>query len=404
VIGRVPSGRRAVPVAVFLLFVAVLVSYLVYTSQIAEELRQDAAVFSRIYFQTVQAAASPEGFTAEGEFALLRQLYALGIPVVQTDLEGEPTLMVNLPFEADLENPADRARVRAYVERLDEENPPHVDGEAGFVVHYGEPAFLRRLRWIPWLQAALLLTVVGIGAWIVRTSNLAERERIWSGMARESAHQMGTPLSSLVGWLELLEADNLGASGSIEFGDSAVDVHEEMRHDLLRLEKVSRRFEAIGRTPELRPVDVTKLLRNLSRYFEARLPTLGGRIQLETTLPGVSPIVQGDETLLEWAFENLVKNALDSLAGSEGTIRISYGGVSGGKALYRVEDDGEGVPEHLRASLFDVGVTTKQGGWGVGLSLARRIIVEVHGGTLRLEESDEGAVFALELPLAEAAG
>jgi signal transduction histidine kinase len=404
VIGRVPSGRRAVPVAIFLLFVAVLVSYLVYTSQIAEELRQDAAVFSRIYFQTVQAAASPEGFTAEGEFALLRQLYALGIPVVQTDLEGEPTLMVNLPFEADLENPADRARVRAYVERLDEENPPHVDGEAGFVVHYGEPAFLRRLRWIPWLQATLLLTVVGIGAWIVRTSNLAERERIWSGMARESAHQMGTPLSSLVGWLELLEADNLGASGSIEFGDSAVDVHEEMRHDLLRLEKVSRRFEAIGRTPELRPVDVTKLLRNLSRYFEARLPTLGGRIQLETTLPGVSPIVQGDETLLEWAFENLVKNALDSLAGSEGTIRISYGGVSGGRALYRVEDDGEGVPEHLRASLFDVGVTTKQGGWGVGLSLARRIIVEVHGGTLRLEESDEGAVFALELPLAEATG
>jgi signal transduction histidine kinase len=392
------------PVAVFLLFVAVLVSYLVYTSQIAEELRQDAAVFSRIYFQTVQAAASPEGFTAEGEFALLRQLYALGIPVVQTDLEGEPTLMVNLPFEADLENLEDRARVRAYVEKLDEENPPHVDGEAGFVVHYGEPAFLRRLRWIPWLQATLLLTVVGIGAWIIRTSNLAERERIWSGMARESAHQMGTPLSSLVGWLELLEADNLGASGSIEFGDSAVDVHEEMRHDLLRLEKVSRRFEAIGRTPELRPVDVTTLLKNLSRYFEARLPTLGGRIRLETALPEVSPVVQGDETLLEWAFENLVKNALDSLAGCEGTIRISYDGVSGGRALYRVEDDGEGVPEHLRASLFDVGVTTKQGGWGVGLSLARRIIVEVHGGTLRLEESDAGAVFVLELPLAEATG
>jgi signal transduction histidine kinase len=383
------------------LFVAVLVSYLVYTSQIAEELRQDAAVFSRIYFQTVQAAASPEGFTPEGEFALLRQLYALGIPVVQTDLEGEPTLMVNLPFEADLENPADRARVRTYVERLDEENPPLVDGEAGFVVHYGEPAFLRRLRWIPWLQAILLLAVVGIGAWIVRTSNLAERERIWSGMARESAHQMGTPLSSLVGWLELLEADDLGASGSIDVGDAAVDIHEEMRHDLLRLEKVSRRFEAIGRTPELRPVDVTELLRNLSRYFEARLPTLGGRIRLETDLPEMSPVVQGNETLLEWAFENLVKNALDSLAGREGTIRISHGGVQNGRAVYRVEDDGEGVPEHLRASLFDVGVTTKQGGWGVGLSLARRIIVEVHGGALRLEESEEGAVFSLELPLIE---
>ena len=128
---------------------------------------------------------------------------------------------------------------------------------------------------------------------------------------------------------------------------------------------------------------------------------MGGRITLETDLPEIAPVVQGDETLLEWAFENLVKNALDSLAGKEGTIRIAYGGVHGGRAVYRVADDGDGVPEQLRGSLFDVGVTTKQGGWGVGLSLARRIVVEVHGGALRLEDSDAGAVFALELPLAE---
>ncbi|MGW8283516.1 MAG: ATP-binding protein, partial [Gemmatimonadota bacterium] len=369
-IRRISTGRRVVPLAIFFLFAAILVSYLVYSWQIAQELRHDASVFSRIYFQTVQAAASPEGFTAEGEFALLRELYALGIPVVQTDLQGTPTLSVNLPFEADLEVEADRERVRAYVQRLDARNPPHVDESAAFIVHYGEPAFLRRLKWIPWLQAALLLAVVGIGAWIIRTSYQAERERIWSGMARESAHQMGTPLSSLVGWLELLEGPDDPGRPDHAYqrglpGDE-VDVREEMRHDLLRLEKVSRRFEAIGRAPELRPVDVPSMLRNLSRYFAARLPSVGGRIRLETELPEVAPTVQGEETLLEWAFENLVKNALDSLAGREGTIRIVYGGVSAGRAVYRVEDDGDGVPEHLRASLFDVGVTTKQGGWGVG--------------------------------------
>jgi signal transduction histidine kinase len=188
---------------------------------------------------------------------------------------------------------------------------------------------------------------------------------------------------------------DLGLSGD------EVDVREEMRHDVRRLEKVSRRFEAIGRAPELRPVDVPELLRNLSRYFAARLPSLGGRIRLETELPEVAPTVQGEEVLLEWAFENLVKNALDSLAGREGTIRIVYGGVHAGRAVYRVEDDGDGVPERLRGSLFDVGITTKQGGWGVRLSLARRIVVEVHGGVIRLEESEEGAVFTLELPLAE---
>ncbi len=404
-IGRISVGRRVVPLAIFFLFAAILISYLVYSRQIAQELRRDASVFSRIYFQTVQAAASPEGFTAEGEFALLQELYALGIPVVQTDLEGNPTLSVNLPFSADLEVPAERERVREYVSQLDASNQPHVDETAGFIVHYGEPAFLRRLKWIPWLQAVLLLAVAGIGAWMIRTSYQAERERIWSGMARESAHQMGTPLSSLVGWLELLDAD-AGQAGSgprrdLGLPGDEVDVREEMRHDLRRLEKVSRRFEAIGRAPELRPVDVPEMLRNLSRYFAARLPSLGGRITLETELPQVAPTVQGEETLLEWAFENLVKNALDSLAGREGTIRIVYGGIRAGRAMYRVEDDGDGVPEHLRSSLFDVGVTTKRGGWGVGLSLARRIVVEVHGGVIRLEESDKGAIFTLELPLAE---
>lgn len=404
-IGRISVGRRVVPLAIFFLFAAILISYLVYSRQIAQELRRDASVFSRIYFQTVQAAASPEGFTAEGEFALLQELYALGIPVVQTDLEGNPTLSVNLPFSADLEVPAERERVREYVSQLDASNQPHVDETAGFIVHYGEPAFLRRLKWIPWLQAVLLLAVAGIGAWMIRTSYQAERERIWSGMARESAHQMGTPLSSLVGWLELLDAD-AGQAGSgprrdLGLPGDEVDVREEMRHDLRRLEKVSRRFEAIGRAPELRPVDVPEMLRNLSRYFAARLPSLGGRITLETELPQVAPTVQGEETLLEWAFENLVKNALDSLAGREGTIRIVYGGTRAGRAMYRVEDDGDGVPEHLRSSLFDVGVTTKRGGWGVGLSLARRIVVEVHGGVIRLEESDNGAIFTLELPLAE---
>lgn len=404
-IARPRVGRRLLPVAILLVFGAVLVSYLLYTWQIAEELRRDAAVFSRIYFQVVSATASPEGLTPEGELELLRELYGAGIPVVVTDLEGAPTTAVNLPFAADLETESGRAEIRDYVAGLDTRNAPLVDETSGFIVHYGEPAFLSRLKWIPWLQAMLLLAVFAIGVWMIRTTYQSERERIWSAMARESAHQMGTPLSSLVGWLELLDApeplDGLAAPAGA--GAEALDIRAEMRHDLQRLEKVSRRFEAIGRTPVLRPVDLPSLLRGLSRYFAARLPSLGGRVRLETDLPEIAPFVQGDEVLLEWAFENLVKNAIDSLAGRRGTIRIVYGGVNADRAVFRVEDDGPGVPERLRDSLFEVGVTTKSGGWGVGLSLARRIVVDVHDGALRLEPSDGGAVFCVELPIAEAA-
>lgn len=402
-IARPRVGRRLLPVAILLVFGAVLVSYLLYTWQIAEELRRDAAVFSRIYFQVVSATASPEGLTPEGELDLLRELYGAGIPVVVTDLEGTPTTAVNLPFEARIETEEGRAEIRAYVAGLDTRNAPLVDETSGFIVHYGEPAFLSRLKWIPWLQAMLLLAVFAIGVWMIRTAYQSERERIWSAMARESAHQMGTPLSSLVGWLELLDAPEPvgGGPAGDGHGPEGLDIRAEMRHDLQRLEKVSRRFEAIGRTPVLRPVDLPGLLRGLSRYFAARLPSLGGRVRLETELPEIAPLVQGDEVLLEWAFENLVKNAIDSLAGRRGTIRIAYGGVNADRAVFRVEDDGPGVPEHLRDTLFEVGVTTKSGGWGVGLSLARRIVVDVHGGALRLEPSDGGAVFCVELPIAE---
>ena len=402
-IARPRVGRRLLPVAILLVFGAVLVSYLLYTWQIAEELRRDAAVFSRIYFEVVSATASPEGLTPEGELELLRELYGAGIPVVVTDLEGTPTTAVNLPIEAEIETEEGRAEIRAYVAGLDTRNAPLVDETSGFIVHYGEPAFLSRLKWIPWLQAMLLLAVFAIGVWMIRTAYQSERERIWSAMARESAHQMGTPLSSLVGWLELLDAPEPvggGPAGS-GHGPEGLDIRAEMRHDLQRLEKVSRRFEAIGRTPVLRPVDLPGRLRGLRRYFAARLPSLGGRVRLETDLPEIAPLVQGDEVLLEWAFENLVKNAIDSLAGRRGTIRIAYGGVNADRAVFRVEDDGPGVSEHLRDTLFEVGVTTKSGGWGVGLSLARRIVVDVHGGALRLEPSDGGAVFCVELPIAE---
>jgi signal transduction histidine kinase len=402
VIARPRVGRKLLPVAILVVFGAVLVSYLLYTRQIAEELRRDAAAFSRIYFQVVSATASAEGLTPEGELELLRELYGAGIPVVVTDLEGTPTTAVNLPFESDIETEEGRQAVRRYVGGLDSRNAPLVDESSGFIVHYGEPGFLSRLKWIPWLQALLLLAVFGTGVWMIRTAYQSERERIWSAMARESAHQMGTPLSSLVGWLELLDvSDGPGGEASIGIGPERLDIRAEMRHDLQRLEKVSRRFEAIGRTPVLRTVDLPALLRGLSRYFAARLPSLGGRVRLETDLPEIAPLVQGDEVLLEWAFENLVKNAIDSLAGRRGTIRIAYGGVNADRAVFRVEDDGPGVAEKLRDSLFEVGVTTKSGGWGVGLSLARRIIVDVHGGALRLESTDSGAVFSVELPIAE---
>lgn len=400
------TRRKLVAVGVAAVFAAVLISFLIYTQQMAAVIRRDAAVFSRLYALTFQASgaqdpAEEERLTDEMLFAVLEELERLRIPAVLTDTLGLPKSMAHLPFEADPTDPDDLRRVRQYVEELDRNIPPLRLSGLNLVVHFGEPLFLRRLKWVPWLQAALLLALMGGGAWLIITSFRSERERIWSAMARESAHQMGTPLSSLVGWLEQLETRPDGAGGPASEGK--VDLVREMEADVERLQKVSRRFELIGRKPRLEPVSVAAVVEQLRRYFSARLPTLGRAVRFTIEIPPEAPRVRGNETLLEWAFENLIKNSLDALTGQDGMIGVSYEGRRGNLAAFRVYDTGPGVPMRVRKNLFEIGVTTKERGWGVGLSLARRIVEDMHGGEIQLENSGAGASFRIELPVAEGA-
>ncbi len=405
--------RRFFPYAIAVAFAAVIVSFLVYTQQMANALRMDAAVFSRIYALTFQAtgAQDPEEqqrLTDRVLFEVLGEMNRLEIPVVVTDADGNPTSVANLPFDADRRDPEGAERIRAYVVELDARMPPVTAHDLR--IHFGEPIFLSRLKWIPWLQAAILLMLVAAGAWAVLASVRGERERIWSAMARESAHQMGTPLSSLVGWLEQLEVemepdaaagDGRSPTAATVVPTAPPELILEMKADTDRLLKVSRRFELIGQHPRLDEVNIADVASRLQRYFQARLPSLGSRVSLIVEVPPDAPRVIGNETLLEWAFENLIKNALDALAGREGQVAIEYDGEHSDRAAFRVFDTGPGVPAGHRKQIFDIGFSTKESGWGVGLSLTRRIIQEMHDGTIMLEHSDFGASFRVELPVAE---
>ena len=185
-----------------LLFGAVLAWYLFYTQQLVSAINNDAAAFSRMWARVYRAAISPE---QEGSivvlFDMLEEIERLGIPVVVIDAAGRPAATRNLPFVADLSDPDDRQRVLDYVAVLDSRNPPIAEEGIG-EIHYGMPAVVQRLRWVPWIQAATLIVIVLVAFWIFRATVRAEQERIWATMARESAHQLGTPLSSLSGWVD----------------------------------------------------------------------------------------------------------------------------------------------------------------------------------------------------------
>lgn len=396
-------NRRLVSVVVAVVFAAVLLAFLVYAHQMEEALRRDAEVFSRIYASAfLGATAEEEGRTDQALFEITEQARRLQIPIVLTDLQGNPTSAANLPFgEFDRGDSASVRQTRRYVQQLSVRNEPFRAPEFNLAIHFGEPRFLRQLRWVPWLTAAVLLVAVGGGGWLIYTSFQGERERIWSSMARESAHQMGTPLSSLVGWLEQLEdRGGAGRAGAAEAGAGPQELVQEMKADVERLLKVSRRFELIGRSPPLESVRVDDVLRRLEDYFSVRLPTLGSAVDFRIAVPPESPAVRGNATLLEWAFENLVKNSLDALAGRRGEIAITFVEAGEERAVYRVSDTGPGVDPAVRKRLFEIGVTTKERGWGVGLSLTRRILEDMHGGAIELEPSTGGATFRVELPVA----
>lgn len=379
--------RRGAPELLVGLFMAILLtSYVLYTQRVVQELRREALRSSRTYARVFRAQSdTSEAAGTQALFDLSKSIVEQGVPLIVTDSAGRPTAHANLPPEVA----ADEGLVRDYVRQLDRQNAPVVDSLAGRI-HYGNTPLVKWLRIIPVLQTATAFVLLLAGVSIIRTRGNAERERVWAGMARESAHQLGTPLSSLAGWIELLE-------------DRAADDQQRaavlnMRADLERLDRVAHRFERIGRERRGEQVDLHALVERITAYFRARVPTLAHKVAIDVESLGEPVSVSGDPVLLEWALEVLIKNAVDALAGRGGHIHVAARPRHGGGATVTVADDGPGIARELRPRIFDPGFSTKQSGWGIGLSLARRIVEENHGGTLRLASADRGATFEIILP------
>jgi signal transduction histidine kinase len=337
-------------------------------------------------------------------------------PVVVTDSIGRPRLWysISVPDDYSTKDPAVLKKIEKIVRQMDSQNTPYRIYNASldevYVVHYGDPPSLVKLRIIPLFMGAILIVFLVITVWILRRQANTERSLIWAGMARESAHQLGTPLSSLHGWLELLKIDLTKARAGrkersveevIELKGQEGAIVEGIAQDIERLSKVANRFELIGRRSSYQKIDVGYVLHSTERYFRARLPKRGTKIELKVDIEKL-PSIRGNATLLEWAFENLIKNSIDALTGRGGIISI--------RACYDKErdevdilfsDNGPGIPREVRRHIFETGVTTKAKGWGVGLALARRIIEENHEGKIVLTQSspEKGTVFLICLPV-----
>jgi len=263
------------------------------------------------------------------------------------------------------------------------------------ILYYGESDLVARLRWFPYIQLLFVGLFVLVGYFGFSYIRRSEQSSLWVGMAKEAAHQLGTPISSLMGWVEMLRL-NRSEQASPE---ADAEAFLEIEKDIDRLERVTSRFSDIGSLPKLDRQPVAPVLETTADYMRRRLPQRGAfiRIDVDAEADLTAPL---NADLFEWVIENLLKNALDAMEEGRGSIRIEALRVSD-RIRIDVADTGKGIDRRQWKNVFRPGYSTKKRGWGLGLSLAKRVIEDYHGGSLTLAASrpGEGTTFRIEIPL-----
>lgn len=258
------------------------------------------------------------------------------------------------------------------------------DEDTYMQVCYAPSLMLRRLALFPYVQWGVVITFVLVALFALLSATRAEQNKVWVGLSKETAHQLGTPISSLIGWTEVL---------STAHPDDPY--LPEMEKDVKRLERIAERFSKIGSIPEPRLENLCDLLQRVTEYMDRRT---SNHVLITCDTP-TSPLnVRLCAPLFEWVAENLCKNAVDAMAGS-GSIHIRAW-AEPGSAIVEISDTGKGIPKRLWKRVFRPGFTTKERGWGLGLSLAQRIVVQYHKGRIYVNSSEpgKGTTFRIELP------
>lgn len=309
------------------------------------------------------------------------------IPVIVLDKEGHVADYRNIEIEG--KNAADTA---AYVERMGQRmkaDNRYIKIQIGDstdyqLVCYDDSVMLKRLAAWPYVQLGIVLIFVVVALFALLSSKRAEQNKVWVGLSKETAHQLGTPISSLMAWTEMLKENYPND-----------ELLPEMDKDVKRLERIAERFSKIGSVPEPVESSMNEVLRHVIEYMNRRTSQ---KVQIESQMPDEDVIVKMNASLFEWVIENLCKNAVDAMEGT-GTITLSL--VKEEKyVIIEVRDTGKGIRKKDIKNVFTPGFTTKKRGWGLGLSLAKRIVEEYHRGRIFVKSSEigKGTTFRIEMP------
>lgn len=359
------------------IFGIVLVSaFVLFTQKIVKDLRNDNREIVHLYAEMIAGIATSDN-DENLNFIFENIIQKVQFPLIQSDDKMNPQSWKNLPDNIDSEK-----KVRRIQNTMDHQTEPipliYKNPDTNNIItfgylHFGDSRLINRLEWLPYLQIGLvsLFILLGfIGFSVIRNS---EKRHIWAGMARETAHQLGTPVSALMGWVDLLKSHP----------ERSQSIVQDMDIDLERLKEISNRFSDMGTTPKLEQLDLITLIKSVTKYLQRRVPGVDFQIAYDDS---VKYIINGNEKLLSWAIENLVKNGIDASKNIADKIKIIIS-IEDDQYFIDIKDFGVGIPKKDWKNIFRPGFSTKKYGWGLGLSLTKRIINDFHKGKIFVKES-----------------
>lgn len=381
-------------------FIALIVLY--YTQTLAQKIQKREKDIAQLYAKSMEYLANDENSSGEYGFIFDQIIPQIDFPIIATDREQKEIILTrNVDYDSLAPENEKRELLMEKASDMDEINPPIVVSYRDSVIlnyiHYGQSNLVTQLKVLPLLELIVASVFVILGYTGFSYIKKNEQSNIWVGLSRETAHQLGTPLSSLMGWTEMLK--NVEPQS-----EELIEITNEINNDLEKLKKIAGRFSKIGSQPKLNRENLNEVISRVTEYFEKRIPTLvstdgivSKKISLDIRSRG-NVFADINKDLFEWVIENLIKNALDAMEKSNGKIVIDISENSS-EVFIDITDNGKGIDMKFRDDIFRPGYSTKQRGWGLGLSLSKRIIEDYHKGKLTLLESGagKGSTFRIKL-------
>ncbi|MCB0702024.1 MAG: HAMP domain-containing sensor histidine kinase [Candidatus Kapaibacterium sp.] len=388
-----------------LIFIALLtVIVIIFQTQIVvQDIIEKERNLIKSYSKILESLEDPNFENIEFSLLLNDQILPnISFPMILTDDKNEPLF----PFENNIRNieidstkslSVQREMLKKQIIDMAQTYDPIVikdhNGKVLSKIYYNNSDLVTALQLYPILAVIGVIVLLTIGYIIFSSVRRNEESKVWVGMSKEAAHQLGTPLSSLLAWMEILRLN-------IDEPRAISETLSEMDNDVNRMKTIANRFSKIGSKPELDNEHIFYVIDSACNYVEKRLPHLGRKVEIIRDFPKEKVVVEMNVDLFTWVMENLIKNAAESIEEDNGRIRVSMR-VTGKKVIIFVKDNGKGMTNSLKKQIFIPGFTTKKRGWGLGLSLSKRIIEDYHKGRIWVEDTfpGKGTTFGIEIPV-----